>query len=99
VGIITGDISCNTSASVLIMTTEILLNKLYQLKSGKTEIVLNKEKSGGTTIKNPSSSFDMDIYGGEPTLHPNFNEILEHLSNNKFCRTSRRCGGGVLVVI
>lgn len=61
VGIITGDISCNTSASVLIMTTEILLNKLYQLKSGKTEIVLNKEKSGGTTIKNPSSSFDMDI--------------------------------------
>lgn len=29
VGIITGDISCNTSADVLIMTTEILLNKLY----------------------------------------------------------------------
>lgn len=33
------------------------------------------------------SSFDMDIYGGEPTLHPNFNEILERLSNNKFCRS------------
>ena len=33
------------------------------------------------------NSFDMDIYGGEPTLHPNFNEILERLSNNKFCRT------------
>lgn len=32
VGIITGDISCNTAADVLIMTTEILLNKLY---SGK----------------------------------------------------------------
>ena len=61
VGIITGDISCNTSANVLIMTTEILLNKLYQLKSGKTEILLNKDKSGGTTIKNPSNSFDMDI--------------------------------------
>lgn len=61
VGIITGDIKCNPDADVLIMTTEILLNKLYQLKSGKTEIVLNKEKSGGTTIKNPSSSFDMDI--------------------------------------
>ena len=61
VGIITGDIKCNPDADILIMTTEILLNKLYQLKSGKTEIVLNKEKSGGTTIKNPSSSFDMDI--------------------------------------
>jgi superfamily II RNA helicase len=43
------------------MTTEILLNKLYQLKSGKTEILLNKDKSGGTTIKNPTTSFDMDI--------------------------------------
>ena len=61
VGIITGDIKCNPDADILIMTTEILLNKLYQLKSGKTEIVLNKEKSGGTTIKNPSTSFDMDI--------------------------------------
>ena len=61
VGIITGDIKCNPDADILIMTTEILLNKLYQLKSGKTEIVLNKEKSGGTTIKNPTTSFDMDI--------------------------------------
>ena len=48
VGIITGDISCNPSASVLIMTTEILLNKLYQIKSGT--------KSG-----NNSTSFEMDI--------------------------------------
>ena len=61
IGIITGDIKCNPDASVLIMTTEILLNKLYQLKSGKTEILLNKDKSGGTTIKNPTTSFDMDI--------------------------------------
>ena len=61
VGIITGDISCNPSANILIMTTEILLNKLYQLKNGKTEILLNKEKSGGTTIKSPGNSFDMDI--------------------------------------
>ena len=61
VGIITGDIKCNPDADILIMTTEILLNKLYQLKSGKTEILLNKDKSGGTTIKNPSTSFDMDI--------------------------------------
>jgi superfamily II RNA helicase len=35
VGIITGDISCNTAADVLIMTTEILLNKLY---SGPTNV-------------------------------------------------------------
>jgi len=61
VGIITGDIKCNPDANVLIMTTEILLNKLYQLKSGKTEILLNKDKSGGTLIKNPSTSFEMDI--------------------------------------
>lgn len=33
VGIITGDISCNPDADVLVMTTEILLNKLYQIKS------------------------------------------------------------------
>ncbi len=61
VGIITGDIKCNPDADILIMTTEILLNKLYQLKSGKTEVLLNNDKSGGTMIKNPSTSFDMDI--------------------------------------
>jgi len=48
VGIITGDIRCNPSASVLIMTTEILLNKLYQLKSY-------------SKIENSSTSFEMDI--------------------------------------
>jgi superfamily II RNA helicase len=48
VGLITGDIKTNPSASVLIMTTEILLNKLYQLKSG-------------TNCVNNSTSFDMDI--------------------------------------
>ena len=51
----------NPEADVLVVTAEILLNKLYQLKSGKTEILLNKDKSGGTIIKNPSNSFDMDI--------------------------------------
>jgi superfamily II RNA helicase len=48
VGLITGDIKTNPSASVLIMTTEILLNKLYQLKSG-------------TICVNNATSFDMDI--------------------------------------
>lgn len=48
VGLVTGDIKTNPDAEVLIMTTEILLNKLYQLKS-KTEAV------------NSSVSFEMDI--------------------------------------
>ena len=49
IGIITGDIRCNPDASVIIMTTEILLNKLYQLKSGAKV---------GTNLAN---SFEMDI--------------------------------------
>jgi superfamily II RNA helicase len=48
IGLITGDIKTNPDANVLIMTTEILLNKLYQIKS--------KHK-----ISNSSVSFDMDI--------------------------------------
>jgi len=45
VGIITGDISCNTAADVLIMTTEILLNKLYS----------------GKKMTNVSTTFDMNM--------------------------------------
>jgi len=48
IGIITGDIRCNPDADVLIMTTEILLNKLYQIKSNSMKI-------------NSSVSFEMDI--------------------------------------
>jgi superfamily II RNA helicase len=48
VGLITGDIKTNPEADVLIMTTEILLNKLYQIKSSNPNL-----KS--------SVSFDMDI--------------------------------------
>jgi superfamily II RNA helicase len=48
VGLITGDIKTNSTADVLIMTTEILLNKLYQLKSKSEKI-------------NSSTSFEMDI--------------------------------------
>jgi len=47
IGIVTGDIKINTNADVLVMTTEILLNKLYQIKSG--------------TQTNYTVSFDMDI--------------------------------------
>lgn len=48
IGLITGDIKTNTSADVLIMTTEILLNKLYQLRRE-------------TEQKQDSLTFDMDI--------------------------------------
>lgn len=48
VGLITGDIKTNPNADVLIMTTEILLNKLYQIRSASYKV-------------NTSTSFDMDI--------------------------------------
>jgi superfamily II RNA helicase len=48
VGLITGDIKTNPDADVLIMTTEILLNKLYQIKSN-------------SPIPSSSISFEMDI--------------------------------------
>ena len=48
VGLITGDIKSNPDAEVLIMTTEILMNKLYQIKSTTPNL-------------NSSVSFDMDI--------------------------------------
>ncbi len=48
VGLVTGDIKTNTNADILIMTTEILLNKLYQLKSKNP-------------IPPSSISFEMDI--------------------------------------
>ena len=49
IGLITGDIKTNPDASVLIMTTEILLNKLYQIKSN-------------SLLTQSSISFEMDIY-------------------------------------
>jgi len=48
VGLITGDIKTNPSAQVLIMTTEILMNKLYQLKSKLPPV-------------QSATSFEMDI--------------------------------------
>lgn len=48
IGLITGDIKCNANADVLIMTTEILLNKLYQLKSKQPMQV-------------STTSFEMDV--------------------------------------
>lgn len=48
IGLITGDIKTNPDADVLIMTTEILMNKLYQIKSS-------------SPTPTSSVSFDMDI--------------------------------------
>jgi len=48
IGLITGDIKTNPDADVLIMTTEILMNKLYQIKSTTPNL-------------NSSVSFEMDI--------------------------------------
>lgn len=48
VGLITGDIKTNPGAQVLIMTTEILMNKLYQLKSKLPPV-------------QSATSFEMDI--------------------------------------
>lgn len=48
IGLITGDIKTNPTADVLIMTTEILLNKLYQTKSN-------------SPVTSSSISFEMDI--------------------------------------
>lgn len=50
-GVITGDLTCNPDADVLIMTTEVLLNKLYQIYS----------KTPDPTTVNDNTSFDMDI--------------------------------------
>jgi superfamily II RNA helicase len=47
IGLITGDIRCNPDADVLIMTTEILLNKLYNLSTD--------------SLQNSTTSFDMNI--------------------------------------
>lgn len=54
IGLITGDIKTNPDADVLIMTTEILMNKLYQLRSNTSNSSLN-------TTSASNSSFDMDI--------------------------------------
>jgi superfamily II RNA helicase len=57
IGLITGDIKINTAADVLIMTTEILLNKLYQIKSKSKSKDLKPETNTNECL----SSFDVDI--------------------------------------
>jgi superfamily II RNA helicase len=50
IGLITGDIKTNPGADILIMTTEILLNKLFQINS-----------KNASNIPESSISFEMDI--------------------------------------
>ena len=52
-GVLTGDLKNNPDAQCLIMTTEILLNKLYQVKS-KEQVKQEQNQTTGT-------SFEMDI--------------------------------------
>jgi len=52
IGLITGDIKTNPDADVLIMTTEILLNKLFQIKS---------KNNSAVNVPQSSISFEMDI--------------------------------------
>lgn len=49
VGLITGDIKCNPDADIIIMTTEILLNKLYQMNQPIVQDISS------------TTSFDMNI--------------------------------------
>jgi superfamily II RNA helicase len=49
IGILTGDLKCNPDADVIICTTEILLNKLYQIKSNSL------------SFSNSLITFDMNI--------------------------------------
>lgn len=63
VGLITGDIKTNPDADVLIMTTEILLNKLYQIKSKNLENKNNEYNLNeiSSEKKRVSIDFEMDI--------------------------------------
>ena len=64
-GIITGDIKINPEAQVLIMTTEILLNKLYENKFKKTQLNFEINKKEEIDLKKNSYSclnnFDINI--------------------------------------
>lgn len=58
-GLITGDIKINPEADVLIITTEILLNKLYENKFKDYQVV---DKTVATTTSTQKlNSFDIDV--------------------------------------
>jgi len=59
VGLITGDIKTNPDADVLIMTTEILLNKLYQIQPLETFGSTQPLEAFGSTFS--KGGFDMNI--------------------------------------
>ena len=52
IGLVTGDISCNPNADVIIMTLEILMNKLYNTTNNKitTSFELDIENELGCVI-------------------------------------------------
>jgi superfamily II RNA helicase len=60
IGLITGDIKTNPDADVLIMTTEILLNKLFQLR-GHPAYPPTQGNTQTDTPRQSGITFDMDI--------------------------------------
>lgn len=57
-GLLTGDIKTNPTAQVLIMTTEILMNRLFTLSKVSTKTTTN---DSANDLSKDSLSFDMDI--------------------------------------
>lgn len=69
-GIITGDIKFNVEADVLIMTTEILLNKLYENNFKYTQVLSDFDEKNVSNVSNVTNekisslsinNFDIDI--------------------------------------
>ena len=65
-GLLTGDIKTNPTAQVLIMTTEILMNRLFTLSKVSTKTTTNDSandlsKDSANDLIKDSLSFDMDI--------------------------------------
>ena len=61
-GLLTGDIKSNPEADVLIMTTEILRNTLFQKKSVMEDLNRGKDLEAEDSIKHQNIlSFEMDI--------------------------------------
>ena len=55
-GLLTGDIKTNPTAQVLIMTTEILMNRLFTMTMNKSEDETSKSDTNASSL-----SFEMDI--------------------------------------
>ena len=82
-GILTGDIKFNPEADVLIMTTEILRNKLFQLQNS-SEQVINSQISFNMDIQNELACviFDEIHYFNDPDRGKIWEESIMMLPNH-----------------